>query len=547
MERYKPLVKDVSIYKEIAQNIVNPLEILREAISNSHDAEAKIISILVYRNESGNFTIEIQDDGKGMKIDDIHRFFNLGDSNKNTVGIGEKGLGTKVYFKSKKITLYTQTKDNESYKVVMDNPWKSLCDNILPEYIVERNEVKPGNVGTSIMIEDYGIDNPEKYFNFETIKDYILWFTAAGSFKTYFANYTELHKYINNMQIAPRIFIEDRILNLKEEIAGVHQFSQPQESPKEDYGEPIYKRSVNYCRHFGPYHRATNIDGKYISFQIYGTISGVNCRKNIGKLRQGETLKSRFGIYLAKDFIPFTKKVNLITDPNFHHYHLLINSQAFELTADRNNISNADDAKVKWVFDEAKKIINENIVPLANDGYFRIRKSEETEYIIKEKHRKILERLESFNSIDNLCISELPIIKKPDNESQVALLFATIMSNEKTKHLIKYINKIGHYSQQATTDMICLDYNNNKILVEVEYKLSNLFKHDHPYKTFDYVVCWAVDLEINEKKKISDGNVLCLTKENDEWLLKYGTQKIIPVIELKKVINILSGLNQQII
>lgn len=547
LEKYKPQVKDISLFKEIAQNIVNPLEILREAISNSHDAEAKIISILVYRNTSGNFTIEIQDDGKGMKMNDIHRFFNLGDSDKSNIGIGEKGLGTKIYFKSKKIMLYTQTKDNEAYKVVMSDPWKYLCDNELPEYMVERNEIKLGNVGTRILIEDYVIDNPEKYFNFETIKDYILWFTAAGSFKTYFANYTELHKYINNMQIAPRIFIEDKIFDLKEEISGVHQFSPPQENPKEDLRELIYKRSVSYCRHFGPYHKATNIDGEYVSFQIYGTVSGINQRRKVAKLRQGESLKSRFGIYLAKDFIPFTKKINLISDPNFHHYHLLINSQSFELTADRNNISNLDDPKVKWVFDETKKIINESIIPLANDGYFRLRKAEETEYLIKEKHRKILERLESFNTMDNLCINELPIIKKPDNEGQVALLFAIIMSNEKTKHLIKYINKIGHYSNQATTDMICLDYNNNKILVEVEYKLSNLFKHDHPYRTFDYVVCWSVDLELNEKKKLGDGNMLCLTKENDEWLLKCGTQKIIPIVELRKIVSRLNNLNEGII
>ena len=547
MEKYKPQVKDISLFKEIAQNIINPLEILREAISNSHDAEAKMISILVYRNKSSNFIIEIQDDGKGMKINDIHRFFNLGDSNKDSIGIGEKGLGTKVYFKSKKITLYTQTEDNEAYKVVMSNPWKSLCNNELPEYIVERNEIKLGNVGTKILIEDYIIDNPEKYFNFETIKDYILWFTAAGSFKTYFANYTELHKYINNMQVAPRVFIEDKILKLKEEISGVHQFSPPEENPKEDIGEPIYKRSVNYCRHFGPYHKATNIDGEYVSFQIYGTVSGVNHRKKIAKLRQGESLKSRFGVYLAKDFIPFTKKINLISDPSFYHYHLLINSQAFELTADRNNISNLDDAKVKWVFNQAKKIINENIIPLANAGYFRLRKTEETEYLIKEKRRKILESLEAYNSMDNLCVSELPIVKKPDNEAQVALLFAVIMSNEKTKYLIKYINRIGHYSYQATTDMICLDYNNNKILVEIEYKLSNLFKHDHPYKTFDYVVCWSVDLELNEKKKLGDGNVLCLSKENDEWLLKYGTQKIIPIIELRNIVTKLNNLNQGII
>lgn len=214
MEKYKPQVKDISLFKEIAQNIINPLEILREAISNSHDAEAKNISIIIYRNDSGKFIIEIQDDGKGMRLEDIHRFFNLGDSNKGAIGIGEKGLGTKTYLKSKRIILNTQTKDNEAYKVIMDEPWKSLCNNILPEYTVEKNDLKVGNIGTSVIIEDYIIDNPEKYFNFEIIKDYILWFTAAGSFKTYFANYMELHKYIKNMQIAPRIFIEDKITDM---------------------------------------------------------------------------------------------------------------------------------------------------------------------------------------------------------------------------------------------------------------------------------------------------------------------------------------------
>jgi len=52
-------------------------------------------------------------------------------------------------------------------------------------------EERPGKLGTSILIEGYRIDNPAKYFKFDTIRDYILWFTASGSFKIYFANYTE--------------------------------------------------------------------------------------------------------------------------------------------------------------------------------------------------------------------------------------------------------------------------------------------------------------------------------------------------------------------
>lgn len=544
MEKFKPQVKDISLFKEIAQNIINPLEILREALSNSHDAEAKNISIIIYRNTSGNFVIEVQDDGKGMRVDDIHRFFNLGDSNKDSIGIGEKGLGTKTYFKSKRVTLYTQTKENDAYKAIMEDPWESLCNNLLPEYVVEEKSSRVGNVGTSVLIEDYVIDNPEKYFNFEIIKDYILWFTAAGSFKTYFANYMELHKYINNMQIAPRIFIEDKITNTKEEIAGVHQFYPPVENPKEDFSEPIYKKSVNYCRHFGPYHKATNIDGEYVSVQIYGTISGVNCRRKIAKFKQGETIKSRFGIYLAKDFIPFTKRVNLLSDPNYHHYHILVNSQVFELTADRNNLSNCNDPKVKWVLREAKKIILENIAPLSNDGYFKLRKTEELQYSIKEKHRRLIKRMDEFNDLSDLSVSDIPVVKRPNNESQVALLFVAIISNKKLKHLIKGIDKIGHYSHQDTTDMICLDYDNNMILVEIEYKLSSLFKHEHPYETFDYVICWSIDLDVNEKKTLADGNTLCLINENGEWFLKYGARKVIPVIELKYILAKLSSVNK---
>lgn len=114
-----------------------------------------------------------------------------------------------------------------------------------------------------------------------------------------------------------------------------------------------------------------------------------------------------------------------------------------------------------------------NILPLAHEGYFSLRRMEELQYEIREKQRKLLKRMETFKDLLDLSVSEIPIVKKPDNESQVALLFATIIANEKYKHLIKGINKIGHYSHQDTTDMICIHYDGNIVLVEIEYKLSN--------------------------------------------------------------------------
>lgn len=59
-----------------------------------------------------------------------------------------------------------------------------------------------------------------------------------------------------------------------------------------------------------------------MSVQIYGTVSGVNGKRKIYHLKQGETIKRRFGVWLAKDFIPFAKAPNLLNDAFYHHYHI---------------------------------------------------------------------------------------------------------------------------------------------------------------------------------------------------------------------------------
>ncbi|MDU5111956.1 MAG: DNA mismatch repair enzyme (ATPase), partial [Clostridium sp.] len=412
-----------------------------------------------------------------------------------------------------------------------------LSVNEIPTYTIRREEPIVGNDGTKIIIEGYLVDNPEKYYNLETLKDYILWFTAGGSFKNIFATYPELNCYVKNMQVAPRIFINDAILDIKEEIAGAHQFFPPQENPVIDENEKVYKRSVNYCRHFGPYHRSTNINGEYVSFQMYGTVSGVNCRKAICKLRQSERLKGRFGIYLAKDFIPFTKKGSLISDPNFHHFHLLVNSQNFELTADRNNVSNEDDPKAKWIYTMVREIINNDILPSTQTTYFKMRKQEEINFAVKEKSINLKKRIREFSKLESLSLENVAIKRIPDNEAQVALLLSALLSNSKFRKYINIIDSIAHYSLQSTTDLICLNREEETLLVEVEFLLSNLFKHEHPYMTFDCIVCWKVDLEVNDRKTLIDGIELKLCFEKGQWFLKYGTDKIIPIIELCDIIQ----------
>ena len=166
--KYTPRVKDCSIFKEIALNTVKPLEVLREAISNADDANANQINISIDRDEKGDPIISIEDNGDGMGIEEIHKFFNLGYSHKELSKIGEKGLGTKTYYKSNKIYLETSNQDGILYIAKMDNPWLKLENDELPSYSIEevKREYKKG---TKVIIYGYKIDNPETFFNLDTI------------------------------------------------------------------------------------------------------------------------------------------------------------------------------------------------------------------------------------------------------------------------------------------------------------------------------------------------------------------------------------------
>lgn len=81
-EDVKPQVNSEAEFLEIASDFGNPLEIVREAISNSIDARAKNIAIAFTVEEvdgAATLVITIEDDGEGMTRDVLARdFWGLG-------------------------------------------------------------------------------------------------------------------------------------------------------------------------------------------------------------------------------------------------------------------------------------------------------------------------------------------------------------------------------------------------------------------------------------------------------------------------------------
>ncbi|MCD4713265.1 MAG: ATP-binding protein, partial [Clostridiales bacterium] len=461
-------VNKISIFKEIANNTLKPLEIIREAISNSIDAGSQNIQIEI-GNEDGAYVLKIKDDGEGMSIPELEQFFSLGSSKeKGMQKIGEKGLGSITFFKSKRVEVFTQNVKGR-YHAILDEPWKKIQLGEELNYTVRHLKSQEGMDGTEIRIHNYETNNLyNRHFNFDAMKDYILWFTAAGSFKTKFSFEKELRHLIKNINTTPMIRIIDTISGQTEEFVGEHRFSEPDENPLPSESN-LFDRTDRYSKSFGPFHRSELFNGRYVSFQIFGTISGVEKRNEIIKFEQGQRHRSRYGLIFCKDFIPFLNmKELLLDDNNYSHYHLLLNSQNFELSSDRNNITNADSPEIQWILDEAKKIIREQITSVAKSTYFEMKFEDEINESIFKRKQEINKRIKKLDQISDILIPQVGNMKTPHNESQTLMIMATLLARHKIEGL-----RILEYSSLSSTDLILVNESGEQILAEVEYKLSS--------------------------------------------------------------------------
>lgn len=186
MESYKinPSVDAVREFLEIAGDFTNPLEVVREAISNSMDASATEIRIEFSQpKEVGTYvlTILIEDNGKGMNDRELQSFFDLGNSAKrgNAAFIGEKGHGTKVYFNCAAIRVET-VQAGICRIADMQQPYATLHDGKLPQVTVTVTATSDKQPGTTILIRGFN-NNQGELFTQDKLRDYINWSTKFGS------------------------------------------------------------------------------------------------------------------------------------------------------------------------------------------------------------------------------------------------------------------------------------------------------------------------------------------------------------------------------
>lgn len=517
----KPGVNHAQEFIEIAFDFANPLDLVREAISNAFDAGADHIKLgfdTVTEHGKELLRIIIEDNGSGMDKDDLQSFFDLGNSTRRkarergdtTSFIGEKGHGTKIYFNSERVEVETQ-KNNTWYKATMLSPHDTLHDGRIPDVHINMEKVDDSSHYTKIALFGYN-GNRLELFNHDRLKDYILWFTKMGSVEKEFGITTH----------------ENVILELKgldkedgyDSIPFGHVFPARTliKDLIKDHGAQAPKY---YCGRF-PANKVCYSGSlphfPNIKYSAVFYVEGDNAKhENNAMLRwrgtiplQGAyTVQERYGLWVCKDNIPVQRKNEWISKKGneYTKFHAFINCQALKLTANRGSIENTPTA----IIDDLQAIVEKHydeIIKSNEYGEMSDMEAAAVQYNTKEKEKNDYKRrIKRINKAQISEFEDLTLIV-PQQENGVYSMFLQISQ----KHPDLFPFTIIDYDTHSGIDVIVKE--RDKVSLEqsklyyVEFKNILQQQFNHSFENLHSIVCWDVGyVNGQDIPDITDGRV----------------------------------------
>ena len=522
----------VGIVKQVVQNRAHPLDVIREAISNScaKEVEASQFKITVFYDGTFGWSFIFEDDGVGMdytgekepeKQGRLDRFLNLAYS--GVVGIksdefGFKGLGSKLMYLSSRLEIETKTKRGESYKVIIENPRGKLLQKDKPELpkpVIYKKAPVSFDHGTIIRV--YGYDGGIKYDEYENpekLKQYLYFRTLVG--------YTRPERLRDGF---PKIIIKTPSIPDGEELR---------------IGFPWIKKEGDH------------VEGQKIGV-IDPPISVTKEDRSANKvtvilkggyaLKTGEFNMSDYGIMESKGLgLTYVWKGIPYFNLDFNHYK----PQGFELyykfcrfVVECDEIE-TDIARSRIVSDGVKEPLFTSALREAfrkimetNDykewvKYRRELKRKDLGTTLNQRKDTLLRRKQKWVFYDGELIH-----KEPENEQDVRALLWKL---EGLKALpFHYFRTLEHTAQKGI-DIIAdyqeKDFSEKKLFqaIEVEHILENYSDHDHVPEQTSLIIAW--DSKNRDK----------LTKAEGEWKyvweymghnLSVVLLKYLPKIEVK--------------
>ncbi|MFC6720296.1 ATP-binding protein [Halobacteriaceae archaeon SHR40] len=505
-----PKVNEVNEFLEIASDFEDPLEVLRESLSNSYDAEATEVQISIYTRPSGSDII-IEDDGHGMDERDLESFFDLGNSQK-TDSIGYKGHGTKIFYKSDRIEV-TSRHDGTSYRAVMDEPWEKLNRKELPEYELTKNTVRSGNSGTKIKITNFrsGKGFEAESFTYNKIHHYLKWKTIAGSTAHFFGD--------DEREMEITVTLDDDIDDTRDKLVTNNRLEFPSEQLEPSDGMYPAERM---CKHYP----AKEIDVEYengeTTLQIVGLVGGKKTRNEFPTYGRHS---AQFGIWLAKDHIKVERLNEAISHDNeYIHFFFVANCQDIELSANRETIRN----KSSSVYQAINKEIEYYLSKVTQDPWFKsyLEKRKEGKHQRKtaKQQSSLKKRREKVES-DGFT---------PENTAEVLIGLERADRNNHSLSL-----SVEDHDPTADVDTI-IRQNGRLRNATVNTRLTDLFENDAPLENIDVAICWDLGdpAELKEYERTGYfGGEVELHLSNGGFEYRNGDSQYIDILQVDELLT----------
>ena len=523
----RPRVNEAREFIEIAKDFKRPQELLREALSNSWDANASSVNITIdptsaQRNTKGRkkqlLSITIQDDGDGMNADEIGYFFNLGDSHKAAGSIGTKGHGTKIYYKSEGISIATHKGGNTITAETEVAPWETLKKGIIPTYRYTIGPNISGARGTTIRVT--GFDAPHSEFeDLNDVTQYIKWATIGGSLQR------------TMLGSARKMLINLKLPGMTGKITLNSDFELPDQQSDMSKGTSSVIKSFP-CAHLDC---GLTSEGKDVKVDVLVMILGDEARSFIP-----DTYRDT-GIWLCKDFMMIERNNKMWEEATGGQYYYrsflaFANCQEFDLTANRNDVrqDEAHDLAIESITKHLTSIWKDSFV----QTFFTTKSSEDNSSKRSKAINEMDKRLQDYQKRPRLDtgVKVLGMLNRvPENEAETLLVLQAMI----TAGLKSIDFSIGEYNAQRGTDAI-IEFMDKGVArtgwLELVHQLRNLFAWDHNLDRIQKIVCWELG-DIKDAYSLDDGTKVRYERSGKKHVLLHDVSSI-PVYVLSELLKV---------
>jgi hypothetical protein len=518
-----PKVNLEAEFWETANDFGDPLELLREAISNSVDAGASWIRIGFFVEEidgANSLVIELEDDGHGMTREVLAQdFWGLGfsPSRQDRDKIGEKGHGTKIYLRSERVIVRTQT-GTDATESICDRPMRALATRKSHTPRIRSIEKYQDHSGTFIRIEDYNKSERSTFVQ-DRVKDYLIWFTKVGSVERMFG----VEKLAQFKVFLKCLDVDDFV-----EIPFGHYFPEQNHDIQKLFDALNTEAGDWFCKQYRwekrleqlpdvTYEAVISVEGDRVK-RAYNPMIRERARSDSGKYKVAD----RYGIWLCKDFIPIQQVNEWISgfgtgSNSFVLLHGFINCQTLKLTANRGSIANTDPKIMMELQKTVSNLVAEIDIDLNKNGlYTLLQWQSESRTLDQEKaefdrRTKAVEKRKCGRFDGRLFL-------EPQNESELFGLFVAIYAIRPDIFEFEPLD----YNTTRGIDVIARNKTNDSVAdstfwyVELKYYLKGSF--NHAFKNLRWIVCWDFEKNIradSEFKSIEETDVRRLQIHRD--------------------------------